>query len=214
MKLNNRLGLTLLEIVISMALSAVILVILFAAMRLGYKAQEKGAQKAEFAQKVRILNDRISWLLRGAYPFAIRRPDLQKFFFEGGEDRVGFVTTSVDTYGKGPEDTAGLKWVSLYADNEGLKIREKVFFLEDAFEDTGGKVYLLDPDVKKLEIQYYDIPEKGIDQEGEWVSAWDPDEKDYLPHAVRMKITLEHAGKNEVLPEMIIRLNVRNKLNP
>ena len=45
------------------------------------------------------------------------------------------------------------------SDREGLKMREKVFFLEDVFEDDGGKVYLLDPEVKTLELEYYDIPE-------------------------------------------------------
>ena len=42
--------------------------------------------------------------------------------------------------------------------DEGLKVREKVFFLEDVFDDEGGKEYLLDPEVKKLEFEYYDIP--------------------------------------------------------
>jgi hypothetical protein len=128
MKRNSSAGFTLLEILIAMSLSIVILVILFAAMRLGYQSQGKGSEREEVTQKIRIVNDRIVWLLRGAYPFSIRRPDLQKFFFDGKSDSVGFVTTSVDSYGKGPEDLPGLKWVSVYADNEGLKIREKVFF--------------------------------------------------------------------------------------
>ena len=213
MRRSSSAGFTLLEILLAMSLSIVILVILFAAMRLGYRSQEKGEEREEVSQSLRVVNDRISWLLRGVYPFTIRRPDLAKLSFEGKSDRIGFVTTSVDSYGKGPEDRGGLKWVSIYADSKGLEIREKVFFLEDVFDDTGGKVYLLDPDVKNIELEYYDVPPQEGAKEGEWVSSWDPDEKTYLPDAVRLKMTFVRNGKAENVPDMIVRLNVRNRLN-
>ncbi|MDA8432156.1 MAG: prepilin-type N-terminal cleavage/methylation domain-containing protein [Nitrospiraceae bacterium] len=212
MKRRSHAGFTLLEILIAMSLSIVILVILFAAMRLGYQSQGRGEEREEVTQKLRIVNDRISWLFRGVYPFTVKRPDLEKLYFEGKSDRVGFVTTSVDSYGKGPEDRAGLKWVSIYADSEGLKIREKVFFLEDVFDDAGGKVYLLDPEVKKIALEYYDVPQ-GEGKEGEWVSEWNPDDKNYLPDAVKLKMTFVRNGKTETVPEMIVHLNVRNRLN-
>jgi hypothetical protein len=88
-------------------------------------------------------------------------------------------------------------------DTEGLKVREKVFFLEDVFDDDGGKVYLLDPEVKKLEFEYYDIPED--ETQGDWVSEWDSDEKEYIPAAVKFRITFEHEGKTIVMPEIIVR---------
>ena len=154
-----------------------------------------------------MLGDRITWLLRGAYPFFVKKTADrdQKLYFEGGSDKIGFVTSSVDSYGKGPEDLAGLKWVSVFLDREGLKMREKVFFLEDVFDDDGGKVYLLDPEVKKLEFEYYEIPED--ETQGAWVSEWDSDEKEYIPAAVKFKITFEHEGKTIVMPEIIVRIN-------
>lgn len=208
--MNSRSGLTLLEITIAMTLSIVIIVILFAALRLGYKSQERGVEKAEIMQKMRILGDRLSWLIRGAYPFFIKKPDTQKVFFDGAGDRLGFVTSSVDLYGEGPEDKAGLKWVSIYTDSKGLEIREKIFFQEDVFDDGGGKVYLLDPGVKKLEFEYFDIPED--EKQGEWVSEWDPDEKEYFPSAVKVRVTFEHNGKTVVMPELVVRLSVQKRL--
>lgn len=209
MKITNNKGVTLVELVIAITLSIIILIILFAAMRLGYKSQEKGTEKAEITQKIRIIGDRITWLVRGAYPYSIRKPDGQKIFFEGKSDQIGFVTSSIDTYGKGPEDLAGLKWVSIYTDNSGLKMREKVFFLEDAFDDSGGKVYVFDPEVKKLEFEYLDIPEDK--EQGDWISEWDPDEKTYLPSAVRIKISFEHNGKDISIPEIIAKINAYKK---
>src|SRR4030065_1163585 len=163
-------GFTLIELVIALSLSVVIVVILLAAMRLAYKSQAKGAEKVEMAQKIRLLEDRITWLLRGAYPYYVKKTDEERIFFKGESDQIGFVTTSVDSYGKGPEDLAGLKWISVFTDREGLKMREKGFFDEETFEDKGGKVYLLDPEVKTLELEYYDIPED--EKQGDWVSEW------------------------------------------
>ncbi|MDH4233467.1 MAG: prepilin-type N-terminal cleavage/methylation domain-containing protein [Nitrospirota bacterium] len=210
MYLKNK-GFTLIELVISITLSVVIIVILLAAMRLAYKSQAKGSERVDITQRTRILGDRLTWLIRGAYPFFVNKADEQKLFFEGESDRIGFVTTSVDSYGKGPEDSAGLKWVTVFADRDGLKIREKVFFLEDVFDDEGGKVYLLDPGVKKLEFEYYDVPEdeKQGEQTGDWVSEWDPDEKKYIPAAVKFRITFEHEDKTVEMPEIIARINAQ-----
>jgi hypothetical protein len=208
MHLKNK-GFTLIELVIAITLSIVIVVILLAAMRLAYKSQEKGAERVEIMQRTRILGDRITWLIRVPILF-LKKPEEKKLFFEGESGKLGFVTSSVDSYGKGPEDSAGLKWVSVFADRDGLKIREKVFFLEDVFDNEGGKEYLLDPGVKKLEFEYYDVPQGEKEGDGgDWVSEWDPDEKEYIPAAVKFRITFEHKGKTFEMPEIITRINAQ-----
>jgi hypothetical protein len=209
MRLKNNRGFTLLELVIGITLSIVIFVILFAAMRLGYKSQTKGSEKSEQAQKVRILGDRVAWLIRGAYPFYLNRVDKEKLFFDGKADRAGFVTSSTDPYGTGPEDSAGLKWVSIFTDNDGLKVREKVFFLEDVFDDSKGKVYLLDPDVRKIAFEYYETAEG--EKQGSWVSEWDTEDKEAIPSAVKVRMTLERNGAEVELPEMIVRISAKLK---
>jgi len=209
MELKNKRGFTLLELLIALSLSIVILIILFAALRLGYKSEAKGTERSEQAQKVRIVSDRITWLLRGTYPFYLNTPDEQKLYFEGKSDRVSFVTSSVDAHGSGPEDQAGLKWASIFSDKEGLKIREKVYFLKDVFEDSGGKVFLLDPEVNKIEFEYLDIPEG--EKQGSWVSEWDPEDKETLPAAVKVLMTMEKEGKKIELPELIVRIASQRK---
>ncbi len=213
MKRNHNRGFTLLEVILALTISVAIFVILFAAMRLGYKSQQSGTEKEEVTQKMRILDDRITWLIRGVYPFVFVDPektDEQKLYFEGKDDQIGFVTTSVDRSGKGPEDIAGLKYVSIFQDRNGLQMREKVFFLDDAFDDSGGKVYVLDPEVTRLEFQYYDIPPD--EKRGDWVSDWDPADKQYMPAAVKVKISFEHNGKKMTMPEMVVRLSTQKVL--
>lgn len=209
MRLKNNRGFTLLELLIAITLSILILVVLGAAMRLGYKAQEKGTERGEVTQKVRILEDRIAWLIRGAYPFYLNKTDEKKIFFDGKSDRAGFVTSSIDAHGKGPEDLAGLKWVSIFADSDGLKIREKIFFLEDVFDDSKGKVYLLDPEVRKIEFEFFEIKED--EKEGTWVSEWDPRDKETIPLAVKVKMTLERNGQKIEIPEMIVKTAASRK---
>ncbi len=211
MRLKNNQGFTLLELLIAITLSILILVILGAALRLGYRSQAKGAERGEMTQKIRILEDRIAWLIRGAYPLYLNKPEEKKIFFEGKSDRVGFVTSSVDTHGTGPEDLAGLKWVSIFTDSDGLKIREKVFFLEDVFDDSKGKVYLLDPEVKKIAFEFFEIKED--EKQGSWISEWEPGEKETIPQAVKVTITLERNGRKIELPEMIVKTAVQRKPN-
>lgn len=209
MHLKNNKGFTLLELLIAITLSILILVVLGSAMRLGYKAQAKGTERGEVTQKMRILEDRIAWLIRGAYPFYLKKPDEKKIFFDGKSDRAGFVTSSIDAHGKGLEDLAGLKWVSIFADSEGLKIREKIFFLEDVFDDSKGKVYLLDPEVRKIEFEFFEIKED--EKEGAWISEWDPSDKETIPSAVKVKMTLERNGQKVEMPEMIVKTSVQRK---
>lgn len=202
-------GLTLLEIVIAMSLSIVILLIVFSALRLGYRAQDKGIEKSEANQRIRIIEDRLSWLIRGLYPYQVRKADGVTIYFDGESDRIGFVTTSTDPSGKGPEDRAGLKWVSIYTDSSGLRLREKVFFGEDVSEDSGGTEYLFDPSVKKLEFEYLDVPPD--EKTADWVSTWAEGEKDYFPSAVKLRITMDDKGRPAELPELIMRVSVSRK---
>ncbi|MBI5632254.1 MAG: prepilin-type N-terminal cleavage/methylation domain-containing protein [Nitrospirae bacterium] len=210
MRLQNNRGFTLLELLIAITLSILILVVLGAAMRLGYRSQAKGTERGELTQKVRILEDRIAWLIRGAYPYYLNKPDEKKIFFDGRSDRAGFVTSSIDTHGTGPEDFAGLKWVSIFVDSEGLKIREKVFFLEDVFDNDKGKVYLLDPEVKKIEFEFFEIKED--EKQGSWLSEWIPGDKETIPTAVKVKMILERNGQKFEIPEMIVMISVQRKV--
>jgi type II secretory pathway pseudopilin PulG len=74
MKHNHDPGFTLLEIIIALTISLAIFLVLFAALRLAYKSQESGTEKEEQTQTMRILDDRIAWLIRGVYPFVYTDP--------------------------------------------------------------------------------------------------------------------------------------------
>ncbi|MHB8880355.1 MAG: PulJ/GspJ family protein [Thermodesulfovibrionales bacterium] len=210
MNLRNDRGLTIVELILALSFSIVVVVILFSALRLAYKSQEKGISKTEALQKVRIISDRITWLIRGAYPYSRLISGKERLYFQGKSDSLGFVTSSVDNDAAGPLEKAGLKWVRLYHDREGLKTNENIFFSEDALEEKGGKTYTLDPSVRKISFAYYDLPEDK--KTGEWVTDWDPEEKMYMPSAVRITILYEEKGQETAMPELVVSIHTQKKM--
>lgn len=191
-------GLTLLEVIIGLSIASVIFVILLAAMRAGHRAQEKGLALQESSQRIRILSDRLAWLVRGAYPYMVETPEGKTLYFSGLPGRVGFVTSSVDARSGQTEDLPALKWIEIFVDGEGLKTREKIFYTGEALDGAGGKEYLLDRTVKELRISYLDLGKERTLRT--WTAAWAPEEKEYLPSAVKMELALEVDGKKIELP--------------
>ena len=129
---SNRQGFTLLEVMLGLAITAIVMVILLAALRMGHRSQEKGLARGDLAQRMRIVSDRLSWMLGGAYPFRYTDPDDDRkklLLFRGQESSLEFVTTAVDKYSESAADLAGLKFVRLYADEAGLKSAERIFFM-------------------------------------------------------------------------------------
>ncbi|MDA8169721.1 MAG: prepilin-type N-terminal cleavage/methylation domain-containing protein [Nitrospiraceae bacterium] len=194
MKTGNRKGFTLLEILLALTLTVLLMAIVFASLRLAHRSDEKGRAVRDIDQRMRITADRIAWLIRGAYPYYFQKDGKRYPEFEGAPDSVTLVTTSTDSYAKGPEDIAGLKWVKIYVEDGELKIAERVFFMgedDDAKENT----YVLDPQAASLKLEYLDVDEKG--DNASWVSGWDPEEKEGMPGAVRGVITLKDGNGRE-----------------
>lgn len=196
LSINNK-GLTLLEVTIAITITAVIIVILLSAMRLGYRSQNKGTERQEMAQRMRIVCDRVSWLLRGAYPYKVLDEEGEEtLYFSGGPQSVGLVTTSVDTYSESIQDRPGLKWITLSGDGEGLKIMESIYFDMDAQQEGEAETYLLEPAVKSIGFEYLDT----ADEKDVWITEWNGEEKVYLPSAIRVSVVLEHEDKRMSMP--------------
>lgn len=206
-------GITLIEVILGITISALILAMLLAALRLGQRSQEKGLQREDASQRARILGDRVSWLLRGAYPYMVDGPGGKIIHFSGTSESAGFVTSSVEGSSEEPVDAAGLKWVRIFADGEeGLKVEEKMYFSEEVFEPGGGTQYVLDPAVRSLEFEYLDIDAReGIES---WATEWDPESRQYLPSAVRVSITLEKDGTEILLPPIIAAVRANRRPAP
>ena len=198
-------GFTLLEVMLGLAITAIVMVILLAALRMGHRSQEKGLERSELAQRMRIVSDRLSWMLGGAYPFRYTDPDDERkklLLFRGQESSLEFVTTAVDKYSESAADLAGLKFVRLYADEAGLKSAERIFFMGvDELDSDSEEEFVFAPEVESISFEYMDVDEDT--GTAEWISQWDTDELDYLPAVVRVSVTITHAGKSVDIPPVM-----------
>jgi prepilin-type N-terminal cleavage/methylation domain-containing protein len=196
-------GFTLIELIIALTIAAVVFAILLWSLRIGYSSVEKGREREAVSQRMRILTDRVTWLLRGTYPYTVTTPEGSVLYFAGTRNSVGFVTTSVDPYSDTLQDFAGLKWVTLFVDYGGLKMQEDIYFAE-VFEDQPREEYVFDHTVTDIGFEYLDPGDEGT--EADWVDSWDPEEQKYLPSAVKVFITFEHDDQQIEMPPIIVAI--------
>ena len=69
---SNKNGFTLLELLLGLAITALVAAMLFAVLRLGHRAEQKGQQRSEISQTERIISSRLGFLLRGAFPYVVK----------------------------------------------------------------------------------------------------------------------------------------------
>ncbi len=202
-KSNNR-GFTLLELIISLAITGLILVVLASSMMLSWRSEEKASEREELSERIRIITQRLTWLIRGAYPFLKATPEGKTLYFEGTEDTLGLVTTSVIREGDDLINSPGLKWIKLYPEEDRLMVREKLFYEKDIFEDDGGKTYTIADDIYEIGFEYLDRDNK--EGEEEWVNEWDPKDKDYLPALVKISLKITYQNRIVELPPIIVKI--------
>ncbi|HHN65055.1 MAG TPA: prepilin-type N-terminal cleavage/methylation domain-containing protein, partial [Nitrospirae bacterium] len=109
-------GFTLLELVIALSITSLILVFIGSAFYMGYRSEERASEREGLQQRIRIINERLTWLLRGAYPFVRVSPEGNTLYFFGKKDSIGFVTTSTLS-GSALEERAGLTFMKIFLDD-------------------------------------------------------------------------------------------------
>lgn len=193
-------GFTLIEILISFTISLLILLLIFSIFRLSSRSYEKITEQDETSLRIRVLSERLAWLISGIYPYkSMNKEGKERLFFIGNPDSIGFVTTSVIAETGKPHDLSGLKWVYLFTDSEGLKERDNIFFLEENLEGSGGDVAVLDNSVESIGLEYLE-PE-----DNNWQDSWDS-EKDHLPAAIKIKLRFKKNSETIESPELVIAI--------
>ncbi|UCG79138.1 MAG: hypothetical protein JSV21_04730 [Nitrospirota bacterium] len=214
LKKNNK-GFSLIEIIIALMFTSVIVLVLVTTMRFAVRSEEKGVQRQDASQHIRILSAQLSFLLKGVYPYisSANQEGQRLYYFEGASDSAAFITTSVSDRGDSLIDKPGLKWVMIHHDSEGLKIKENFFFLDDDYEGSSSRSRVLDDTVSGIDFEYLDLGENR-DEDPEWSSQWSTDESEYLPAAVKVTLRIredEEADEIE-LPPMVIRVQSSKKI--
>jgi len=85
-------GFTLLELMISIVLVAMIVIILVASMRAGYRSLEGGEKKAESMERFRVSMRLVDSQLQSCLPLTVKEEDLKRSVFIGARDSMTFAS--------------------------------------------------------------------------------------------------------------------------
>ena len=185
-KIKTESGFTLLELLISLAMVAVIVTFCLMAVRLATASREAGTQKADIHQRLRVLHERLNSTLRSAHLIFVSAesesllPDDKEeesntskiLAFEGKPESLRFVTFSEKLMGG--ENSPSMHAVHFYLQkNEETGLLEvllnerdfspKNFFKQDSPDLDTGQILRIAQDVAYLKFRYYyEILDKGI----------------------------------------------------
>lgn len=181
-KHENIRGFTLLEILIAISIMSILVVILIAGLQVGIKSWEKGSERVDSSQNIRIIQDLIFQDIRSCYPYQIKILNKRTLVFNGEPARIDFISASSSFLTK--SKNIGLREVSYYIDDdpsteeEGLVMREAMITgREDVFSEDRGLVVELDPNVRSISFRYFiakdSLRTKDSDLEnGQWLDRW------------------------------------------
>ncbi len=79
---NNQKGFTLFELIVSLAIIALIAGLSMGGVRLGISAREAGEERADIYQRLRFISEQISQKIKSAHPLFIKTPDNPDDIFE------------------------------------------------------------------------------------------------------------------------------------
>ncbi len=162
-RVDNQSGFTLLELIVSLAIIALIAGLSMGGVRLGIAAREAGEERADIYQRLRFIGEQISQKIKSTHPLFIKAPDdsddifeedknletnqnpQQKqsggkvIAFEGRSDSIRLVTF---THGLSNfKNTPWIHEVSIYqgqnplTEETGIVMMERDLFAEDVFSE-------------------------------------------------------------------------------
>lgn len=184
-------GFTLVEMIVALAVSALLVALAYGALRIGVRSWEATQTSVD-----RIDTLRVGWLamhsaLVEAVPVVDRFAETESLLFEGDEDRVTFTANMPSYLGIG-----GMYLVEIFVDEESeerpLRLR-RTLYAEYRQRDLENNVQQADlaEQVKRLAIDYYGKYEDA--PEPEWHQTWK--EKKALPALVRIQVELENGER-------------------
>lgn len=186
---RRRAGFTLLEILLTVSLLAMITSAIFGGLHLGKRAWETG-RDYENVNEVEEAANALATLVARAYPVPVARGDQdQAVAFQGRANRLRLVTTS-----EGGASWAGLDVMEFGVDGPDLEISTNVF-RADTWRSVGGpggsRTVKALAGVESFELSYFGATEQ--DAPPRWSITWV--DQHVPPRLVAVKIVASRRGK-------------------
>jgi prepilin-type N-terminal cleavage/methylation domain-containing protein len=173
-------GFTLLELLISMTILALIFAAILGAIRVGMRSWESGEQRAEDNQRTRTLVDTLARDLSMIHPLRMKESDKDIVVFRGQSDSLTFATLP-QSYGAAPFSHMMRVVTYTVEPGSGLVAGESYPILgpADAVALPEGRTRSVDDRVMEARFRYL-VPQ-GRPDEGlppTWRDFWDPSQDD------------------------------------
>ena len=180
-------GFTLIEILVTMTILGMIAALIGAAFKIGITSWEKGEERLDKLQRVRVIFDSMIQDIRSYYIYKFPEPLEGKHkegpAFEGEENKLSFVTTA-SGFNMGGILNSGLRVVSYYV-AEDRETGKKCLFLREAPVVTGefftgdieeeGTITKLYNDIEEIKFTYTVLTENFTgERELSQVDEWKP----------------------------------------
>jgi general secretion pathway protein J len=194
-------GFTLLELLISLTIVAMIVVVMFGAFRIGIRAWEKGEKDLGMRQRERIVLDLLKRQLASVCLTEVRDRDQRPILLKGDNKSLEFVSTIPLT----PGSRGGLVYVRYAVTRETGNDGERLAFYEKGVASLDRKEGVLTPaaaDFFELlsgmnSIVFEYLKTRPGEAESPWQESWDPALEKGAPRAIR--ITLRENDKKAPL---------------
>jgi prepilin-type N-terminal cleavage/methylation domain-containing protein len=176
--LNSSRGFTLLELLISITMLALITGIMGWTLNMAHRTLDKGERKIHYLEREKISYSLVESQILSLFPYQYDDEGEKKLFFFGGKDKLMFASNYSLWRG-----TRGNTFVTydIQTNEKGkqfLQITEQIIGLE-----TKDETILFD-DCTSINFEYF---LKNAFEEGKWVDQWPADEKG-LPDKIKINI--------------------------
>ncbi|MBT5551796.1 MAG: prepilin-type N-terminal cleavage/methylation domain-containing protein [Nitrospina sp.] len=174
---KNQSGFTLLELILSLSIVAIIVALGLGGVRLGISARDVGEQKVDTYQRLRIISEQLKQKLQSTYPVFISQKDgapgvqslpssTRVLAFEGESDSIRFVTFATPMTASDPGSLS--HEVKFYIGEHpetgqtGVILMERdisdgnIFSRIDSGSDS-AQYFVLAENVAKMEFRYYQM---------------------------------------------------------
>ncbi len=171
-------GFTLLELMISLTIFSVMLLIIFGAIRLGYRSIEKAEKTTEFLERIRTTINIIEAQLQSQIPLTYEENGEKKLYFAGQKEFVQFSSN----YSAWSGQRGYVRVIyNIESDSNGKKA---LYVTENTISMDDSRKTMLLNGLEGISFRYFLKEPQNLD--GEWRDEWN--ETAFMPEKVAINI--------------------------